>query len=146
MDAGGDMGPLFTWLSAAPEWVQGLAVALVALLGGLLLLRLPDLVRALPAIADAVARVRGKGTTERERELLTEVEALKAQVASVESELRSIQHWREEQLRLFEMLLPRAQCLMPDCKQADVGELLREIVDTWRLSASTGVVAHGSAD
>lgn len=140
------MGPLFTWLSAAPDWVQGLALVLVSLLGGLLLIRLPDLVRALPAIADAVARVRGKGVTDRERELLTEVEALKQQVASVESELRSIQHWREEQLRLFEMLLPRAQCLMPDCKQADMGELLREIVDTWRLSASGEAVAHAAAE
>jgi predicted metal-dependent hydrolase len=145
-DGAPDVIPALAWLAAASPPVQIVGLILVSALIALLLLRLPVLIALLPAVADAVARVRGKGVTERERELERALADVQGELRDVREELRSIQHWREEQLRLFEMLMPRAQCLMPDCKQADVGDLLREIVDTWRQSASAGTVVHGTAD
>jgi hypothetical protein len=145
-DGAPDVAPAVAMLASVSPPVQIVGVVLVAALIALLLFRLPALIESLPAVADAVARVRGKGVTERERELERALAAVQWELRDVREELRSIQHWRDEQLRLFEMLVPRAQCLMPDCKQADVGELLREIVDTWRQSASTGMVQNGAAD
>jgi hypothetical protein len=132
MGAGGsDIGPLFTWLSAAPEWVQALVIVLVALLAGLLFLRLPDLVRALPAIADAVARVRGKGETDRERELVRQVVELQARVSTLEATIRNLVDHYEEWDRVTGSLLPADdECIVPGCGMAQAVAKIRRVRDT----------------
>ena len=88
--AASTVSPLITWLVEADVVVQSLALILSSALIALLLFRLPQIVMALPAVADAIARVRGKGVTERERELEQALADVQGQLRNVQEQLRQI--------------------------------------------------------
>jgi hypothetical protein len=100
--------------------VQVAVVLMAGVLIGILLFRLPTL-------ADAIARIRGKGQTDREIAMAAQIEALIRKVASLESEVTSLRHRDDERSRLLAVLLPRAQCLVPGCHLSEVVDALQEL-------------------
>lgn len=116
-----DVSPYVSWLATAHPTVQALAVFGTLLLAGLIIWRLPS-------VADAVARVRGKGQTDREVELGHKVVELERKVGSLELLVRHLQDAAEEWDRILDELLPRAQCLVPEgCPAADAVETVRRL-------------------
>lgn len=115
------VAPTIAALGALPELV---AIVLIVAFGALVL----AVLFRLPAVADAVARVRGKGETDRERDLSAQVEALTTEVRALREQLRAVEHRWEEQKRVLETLLPRLQCLVPGCQQAEIGDVLRALL------------------
>ncbi|CAB4142486.1 hypothetical protein UFOVP452_15 [uncultured Caudovirales phage] len=100
------------WLAGASPLVQVVAL----LMAGATLLAM---IWRAPYVADAVARIRGKGETERERQLASEVASLTARLAEVELTLRHvIDHYEEWDRVLGDMLPGKDDCMVPGCSMA----------------------------
>jgi hypothetical protein len=116
-----DVSPYVGWLATAPPTVQAIAVIGACILAGMIIWRLPS-------VADAVARVRGKGQTDREVELGQKVVELERKVGSLELLVRHLQDAAEEWDRILDELLPRAQCLVPEgCPAAEAVDTVRRL-------------------
>lgn len=130
-DSAPDVTPALAWLAAASPPVQIVALLLTSALVALLLFRLPELVKSLPSVADAVARIRGKGETDRERELAQHVVELQARVTTLEAAIRSLIDHYEEWDRVTGSLLPADdECIVPGCGMAVAVAKIRRVRET----------------
>jgi cell division protein FtsB len=114
------------WLSAASPVVQTVALVVAGLIALAIVWRAPS-------VADAVARIRGKGETERERAQNEEIAQLTKQVSALEEQVRLMQHREDERRRMLEAIIERAQCLTPDCRFSEMVDVLKAILadDMW---------------
>ena len=121
-----DVSPYVGWLATAHPAVQALAIIVIAILAALVIWRLPS-------VADAIARVRGKGETDLERELAAQVHSLSEHVAQLDQELRVVKQWRDQHRRMLQAILPRMECLVPGCQQAEFRDALVALIgnDPW---------------
>lgn len=123
--------PALAWLAASSPSVQIVALLLASAIIALLLFRLPELVKSLPAVADAIARVRGKGETDRERDLARQVVELQARVTTLEATIRNLVDHYEEWDRVTGSLLPTDdECIVPGCGMAQAVAKIRRVRET----------------